>query len=93
MITDVGLVKVLTDSVVVLRWLGETASETDALWSRCKLRKATQCAVTEIDLKSGDTAWRPVGNQDYRMYRISDLLMVELLRLAQQQPERTNDLE
>ena len=82
MATDVGLVKVLSDGLVVLRWMGRTTSPTDALWSKIKLRESVGCAVTGIDLKSGDIAWRPMGNQDYRGRRISDVLMVELLKQA-----------
>ena len=82
--TDVGLVRVLNDGLVVLRWMGHTSSDTDAIWSRGKLRKPVKCAVTEIEMAVGDLAYRPVGNQDYRSRRISVVLVDELKRIAVQ---------
>ena len=42
-----------------------------ALWTECTLRKDTECALTNLPLKKGERAYRPVGNQQYRMRRIS----------------------
>ena len=75
----VGLIKVLNEGVVVLRWLGRTSSDRDGLWTRCKLRQRTKCTVTGVELSPGDTAWRPVGNQDYRGQRVSDWMIQQLV--------------
>lgn len=80
---DVGLIKVLSEGVVVLRWMGDTASPRDALWSKGKLRKTIRCAVSGDLLKPGDMAWRPMGNQDYRSERISTATISALQWLAQ----------
>lgn len=52
-----------TDTV---RGLSDTA-----LWTRVRLRKRTTCAATGMQLEPGAEAYRPVGNQLYRMLRLS----------------------
>jgi hypothetical protein len=38
---------------------------------RCKARKHTTCAVTDVEIKPGDMAYRPMTNAHNRMYRIA----------------------
>lgn len=84
MTTDVGLVEIIDSDagLVVLRWFGSTRSPRDAIWSKGKMRKSAKCAVTGRPLASGDDAYRPVGNQDYRGRRIHPDLVGQLVAIA-----------
>ena len=42
-----------------------------ALWARVAVRKPHRCVVSDAELRRGDLAYRPVGNQSYRMERIA----------------------
>ena len=68
---EVGFIRALNDGLVVLRWDSHTSSDRKSLWSRVKVRKAHECAVTGEPIAVGDMAFMPIGNADYRMRRIS----------------------
>lgn len=68
----------------VVQWLGNGLAavqrtdhlmrrgDTDtAIWSLANTRKATRCAATGEEIPKGMPAWRPVGNQQYRMERLA----------------------
>lgn len=68
---QIQILQFLSDGVAVLTYDGDRA-----LWARAKVRKAHVCAVSDQKIESGSLAWKPVGNQQYRMKRISDEIMV-----------------
>jgi len=79
MIYEVGFLKVLNDGLVLLRWDGRTSSDRTSLWTRVKVRKPHKCAVTGNPIAVGDMAFMPIGNQDYRMQRISGDLIASII--------------
>lgn len=81
---DIGLLAVLSENLVSLRWLGDTRSDPDGVWVRSKLRKEATCPVSGVSLAPGDWAFRPVGNQDYRMRRIAPIVVEALVADAQE---------
>lgn len=82
-VSHVGLLAVLSENLVSLRWMGDTRSDPDGVWVRSKLRKTATCPVTQRTLEPGEWAWRPVGNQDYRMRRIADEVIQVLIADAE----------
>lgn len=81
-IYSVKLADVKNDGLAVLVFEGDAA-----LWSRAKSRKHHVCAATGDRIKPGDMAWRPIGNQMYRMQRVSDTVMqlaIEGYRIEQE---------
>lgn len=80
---DIELIRTLSEELVLLRYLGHTGSETDALWARAKLRKPAKCVVTGIEMDKGEWAFRPVGNQDYRYQRIHPIVITELVKMEE----------
>jgi hypothetical protein len=61
------LFKVLAEGIVVIDMT--PSSDPRAIWTKCKVRKHKKCALSGKDLY-GLEAYRPIGNQDYRMERI-----------------------
>jgi hypothetical protein len=68
---EIRVMRVLNDGLFYGRYGGHTRSDPWGLWVRAKLRKPTRCIATGLELAPGDSAFRPVGNPDYRAKRIS----------------------
>lgn len=55
------------------------------IWGKVKLRKSTNCAITEEPLSIGSLAYRPITNGYNRMQRISQTGLELLVKLALKQ--------
>ena len=76
--------KTLNKRLVVLDYEGNRA-----IWSRVKLRKHVQCPIFEIEMKPGDVAYRPIGNQSYRMVRLHAESLEKVIELIEAQDRYT----
>jgi hypothetical protein len=59
------IVRRMADGLYVVETGGHSA-----LWTRRKLRKNTHCSATRTDLRKGEMHYGPIGNMDYRGWRI-----------------------
>ena len=64
-------VKRQSDGMVTLTFRRFNEVYAGQIWMRCKARKHTTCAVTDVEIKPGDMAYRPMTNAHNRMYRIA----------------------
>jgi hypothetical protein len=62
----IRLIERLTDTVARISVDGDVA-----VWGLVKLRKEACCVATNRHLSPGDQAYRPLGNQMYRSYRVA----------------------
>lgn len=57
---------------VIIEWTDTLqGTVSDALWTEITLRKNCKCPISGADLRKGEKAYRPVGNQMYRYQRIA----------------------
>lgn len=80
--TDYVVVHVLTDDLVVLRYLGPTASlmkKIDAAWRVVRATKDHKCAAGWGDIHKGIGCWSPLTNGNNRYHRISAAGMAHLV--------------
>jgi hypothetical protein len=59
------IVKKMSDGFYIIETHGETA-----MWTLRKLRKVTHCSATRNTLNKGEYHYGPVGNMNYRGWRI-----------------------
>lgn len=78
--TWVEFIEMPAPGVARLRYHDWQGKASVAVWSLTTLRKTKKCIVTDWFMEPGTKAWRPVGNQNYRMERISELGMGLLIK-------------
>jgi hypothetical protein len=61
------IVRKMADGLYVIE-TGEQAHPT--MWTLRKLRKTTHCSATRKTLNKGELHYGPIGNMDYRSWRI-----------------------
>ena len=59
------IVRKMTDGLYVI-----ATGEHGAMWTLRKLRKDTECMATRAQLHKGEEHYGPVGNMDYRGWRL-----------------------
>lgn len=59
------IVRRMADGLYVVETKGHSA-----MWTLRKLRKKTHCSATRVDINKGEVHYGPIGNMDYRGWRL-----------------------
>lgn len=62
--------KHITPGLCIAHTQSIRGSEGRAMWTLRKLRKSQKCVATGAQLNKGEFHWGPVGNMDYRGWRV-----------------------
>lgn len=66
----VGLFQVVRKMADGLYVIETGSARESAMWTLRKLRKTAHCAATRLILNKGESHYGPIGNMDYRSWRV-----------------------